>query len=303
MPTADPNWLLSTTAQSAAAIVAIVGGFLVSRLVSLSSERHGLRQRRDQLDRIVDLKNAELDELQRRMDSVARGWFVDSAMSDFVDAKGSPDLLQILEKHSKLGSSVEGTTAAAAWLGGLVRAGYAAFERDPDVFTVKADDPVWLAAAGFPVEEGNEEMLTRVARAIVKKERSTRGQFGRMFEIPDLPASARWDPRLGDRAVDRQDARISRRDTLSSDIRALRAEMEIVSSTLAGIGRPEGVVMGIWVLVGFAAVGIVLPLVLLAVRPVPTSPWVRLAVIAGFIGGLGAVVGYIVNAVHRLAAD
>lgn len=42
----DPNWLLSTEAQSAAALVAIIGGFLVSRLVSLSSEREGLRRRR-----------------------------------------------------------------------------------------------------------------------------------------------------------------------------------------------------------------------------------------------------------------
>jgi hypothetical protein len=35
----DPNWLLSTTAQSGAALVAIVGGFLVSRLVTLRSDR------------------------------------------------------------------------------------------------------------------------------------------------------------------------------------------------------------------------------------------------------------------------
>ena len=60
---------------------------------------------------------------------------------------------------------------------------------------------------------------------------------------------------------------------------------------------------GIEVLVGFAAVGIVFPLILLAVRPVPTSAWVRFAVLAGFVGGLGAVVGYIVDAVRRLAAD
>jgi hypothetical protein len=35
----DPNRLLSSLAQSAAALVAIIGGFLVSRLVSLSIDR------------------------------------------------------------------------------------------------------------------------------------------------------------------------------------------------------------------------------------------------------------------------
>jgi hypothetical protein len=40
----NPAAFPSTLAESAAAIVAIVGGFLVSRLVALSSEREGLRR-------------------------------------------------------------------------------------------------------------------------------------------------------------------------------------------------------------------------------------------------------------------
>lgn len=34
----DPNWLLSTTAQSAAALVAIIGGFLLQKTIALKSE-------------------------------------------------------------------------------------------------------------------------------------------------------------------------------------------------------------------------------------------------------------------------
>ena len=40
----DPNPLLSTLSQSSAAMVAIIGGFLVSRLVALSSEREGIKR-------------------------------------------------------------------------------------------------------------------------------------------------------------------------------------------------------------------------------------------------------------------
>jgi hypothetical protein len=40
----DEGSLLGTLAQSAASVVATVGGFLVSRLVQLSSEREGLRR-------------------------------------------------------------------------------------------------------------------------------------------------------------------------------------------------------------------------------------------------------------------
>ena len=35
----DPNWLLSTTAQSTAALVGIIGGFLLSRVVAIISEK------------------------------------------------------------------------------------------------------------------------------------------------------------------------------------------------------------------------------------------------------------------------
>jgi hypothetical protein len=35
----DPNWLLSSAAQSAAALVAIVGGFLAARVIAFNSER------------------------------------------------------------------------------------------------------------------------------------------------------------------------------------------------------------------------------------------------------------------------
>ena len=45
----DPNWLLSTTAQSSAALVAIVGGFLLSRILALATERNGLALREAQL--------------------------------------------------------------------------------------------------------------------------------------------------------------------------------------------------------------------------------------------------------------
>ena len=49
--------MLFTLAQSAAVFVAIVGGFLVSRLVAISSDRDGLKRRydhaRDQLKHVA----------------------------------------------------------------------------------------------------------------------------------------------------------------------------------------------------------------------------------------------------------
>ena len=58
----NPNWLLATMAQSAAALVAIVGGFLVSRVVTLSSERQGLEQRGRELEQRMQGHQERLQE-------------------------------------------------------------------------------------------------------------------------------------------------------------------------------------------------------------------------------------------------
>ena len=60
-PRVDPNPLLTTTATATAALVAIVGGLLVSRVINLAAERSGLEQR------LTDLK-ARLTSAQTRSD-------------------------------------------------------------------------------------------------------------------------------------------------------------------------------------------------------------------------------------------
>jgi len=41
----DPNWLLSSTAQSAAALVAIIGGFLAARVLAFNSDKEATGRR------------------------------------------------------------------------------------------------------------------------------------------------------------------------------------------------------------------------------------------------------------------
>lgn len=53
----DPNWLLSSTAQSAAALVAIVGGFLAARVIAFNSDRDSVRRRLASTER--DRENAK----------------------------------------------------------------------------------------------------------------------------------------------------------------------------------------------------------------------------------------------------
>lgn len=56
----DPNWYLSTVVQSSAALIAIIGGFLVSRLVSLTAQRSEFVQKKSNLN---NRRKASLQEL------------------------------------------------------------------------------------------------------------------------------------------------------------------------------------------------------------------------------------------------
>src|SRR5664280_3740674 len=83
----DGSVLLATLAQSTAAVVAIIGGFLVSRLVALSSEREGLRRQKASaeahlLSVAADYEAAHAYRLGRSIDD-----FEDWALDCLVDGK------------------------------------------------------------------------------------------------------------------------------------------------------------------------------------------------------------------------
>jgi len=68
----DPNWYLSTVVQSSAALIAIIGGFLVSRLVSLTSQRSEFVQKKSNLNNRRKSALQELSVFKRDQERAAR---------------------------------------------------------------------------------------------------------------------------------------------------------------------------------------------------------------------------------------
>jgi len=52
----DPNWLLSTCAQASAAIIAIIGGFFVNRIMILYSEKNGITSELNNINNKLNFK-------------------------------------------------------------------------------------------------------------------------------------------------------------------------------------------------------------------------------------------------------
>lgn len=53
----DLNGLISTIINSTAALVAIIGGFLISRVITLASEKNGILKKIKEIDKELDIKN------------------------------------------------------------------------------------------------------------------------------------------------------------------------------------------------------------------------------------------------------
>src|SRR5690625_1943945 len=60
----DPNVLFSTAMQASATVVAILGGFIVSRILSLSSERNGIVSQLEDIRDTREIKKKHLERLQ-----------------------------------------------------------------------------------------------------------------------------------------------------------------------------------------------------------------------------------------------
>ncbi|KHL19588.1 hypothetical protein CLV56_2829 [Mumia flava] len=286
MSSVDPNWLPSTLAQSTAALVAIVGGFLVGRLVSLAGEATALAHRLDELDERRRLRAAALLEVHRERLDVSEQWFREHHLEDFVRAEGAVDVDAAVESFIPLGSSAAEMRPYAATLADAVREAfdlirqlYPAPKLPPRKFPHAVDE-----LAGVP-----QDVYEQVAGRLIDQRRSRVLPFQAMISSP-----------RGDVIYRRQDARIAREEELRAEVTMLEAERVLLDDQRSRMARPEGVRGGLIVLGLFAALGVVFPMIVMSLRPVPSGPGVRVSLILAFVVGFVALTGYMVSQVRTL---
>lgn len=205
----DPNWLLSSTAQSAAALVAIVGGFLAGRLLALSADKSAAERRLRTTS--VALESAESEE------SVAS-----SALHRWQQDRDEREKTEIEQYEREV----------------------AEVQRD-----LSSGTRQWAAMPLPPLRSLTE----------VQEER----------DLVERATDASWR------------------------VRHLTAERDQIARELASLQVPADLKRGFRVLVVFALLGVVLPIVIMATQPVTVSPFIRLLVVLSFVLGFGWLVVFI----------
>ena len=275
----DPNWYLSTSAQSAAALVAIAGGFVLSRALAIASEKNGLSLRRNELkaslapwrEQIEDLNDRIWEKGTARLEVDATNIFLDDPDVPITDVIGNDD-------YWLPRALAEETVTAAREV--VIRAfdRLRPFAPDPTKPVDPADFPLPWGELAIPGETrlSEVEIIELAWDRLVPKHTDGFKEPGRL-SAPAIPNDLipRW---------------MRDRETARSRHFELKGQLEYVEAELAKVNKPKGFIAIAWALAFFTVTGVLAPLAVLASQPTKISAPVLYGLLGGFCIGLLAVV-------------
>jgi hypothetical protein len=293
---ADPNWLLSSAAQSAAALVAIVGGFLVSRVIGISAERDAASTRLyDLTGRLEQVKVRQVDVVNQLRDHDFEDWF-EEVEGPVMESKGAATPEALFDFHAPDPWTVDDFAPA---LRNRLAEYRQAFERLGPEVRRREDFSAICTRLGLDAHN-------RASRIWEYVHFSLQTDLGPDFEepyglhLPIIPAdsTARNAALEGQRAARRNDL-VNQRSETSYQVRDLESQIDQTSRFLGSFIVPPDVWRGFRVLVYFSIVGIVWPLSLMALQVDKVSAVIRGATVTLFVSGLGALAIYLGGLIRR----
>jgi hypothetical protein len=304
---ADPNWLYSTTAQSGAAIVAIIGGFLSARLLGLQSEKASLqREIADHKARTRLLEDRARDLRLDEETMLVRGALVhvdhDRAFGD-----PSPTVDELLSTRDLLYRDRQVVEQERDEFATRVSAAED-FVRDHrstiDFERMSFDD--WLPTVQAEIEYLGETVdIDSVERAFyrlrkkVEEERRRAAPFGLggLFD-----ASALLSPLKFHRPGERDPLDLLREEVakLEAELSMTREETRVLEERLAAFAYPPNLWFGFIALVYLAVGGVIIPLLALPRDSNPAA--LRITVLTLFVSGLAAVFAFLASQVLGITA-
>lgn len=296
---ADVNWMLAAAVQSGAALVAIVGGLLGSRYVSLHGEQQAARRRLAEVDanlaaaRKASAKcEADLTEYQVRdllEDHDCYEALLESqnklTLDEVLEAIGADESgidRNALERHlevirAELALSVGKLLELVP--DGQDHPDWTVFRREQKVSPTI--DHLWEWAYGRVVEDREKEARQRAPRSLLGYD------LGILPSVrPYFPPNPAWEVAHEDRLYSAlRDAEANRE--------RLEGEHAAASRHLADAVQPEGFGLAIKVLVYIAATAMAVPVGLMVGAPMTLPLWVRIIVAVAFLSGVALLLRYL----------
>ncbi len=269
----EPGWLLSSVAAASAALVAIVGALLISRVIALSSDREALERRAADLSAQVESLAEEFDlvgqEILRR-DAVD---FVHAAAGDIIDSRGTVALDRLMQRYDPRDRTGELAP-----------------------FVEEAKQAV---AAAFSAGDARQVLRTTADRYALL--------YAQLDQVISRSGEGSPDDSPGTLSFTLKQVEVYRlllrdQQSLRSVKRSTSLQLATTRTAAEALRQPRGVRGGLFVLLYFSLVGTVTPLVILATDPEHLVAGLRVLVVVLYVSGLAALCGYLYIEIKRLVS-
>lgn len=285
----DVNWLLSTTAQSAAALVAIVGGLLVSRVVAMRSDVEALGRRAretdariEHLEDMVVVLEAELLE-EDGQDFMREAYDYCRERLESVDAS---TVLQVTELPA--GRDAEAMEPYARRLIAALQLGHQElWARLGDKGRSLPQSVTGARRAGADLPSGPDDWVFDFLLYDLQKDAAPLGTW---MSLPDV---APYIAPAGSVATE------VKLEEARAELQTLGAQRALIAEELRDRQDPPDLRGALAALGGLAVLGVVLPIgvmALFAPEPDGLGPWGRAGIFGAFLLGLAGLGAFLMRA-------
>ena len=304
----DLNLLIATVVTATAALIAIIGGFLISRVITLSSEQSGIRRRLREIKLDIKTKNQLLSEIEENLLEEDREDFINEHYIKLIFDKAPLEVIIETEEGSYSGRSTNDLKPVVDELLRINKHLQAMFEGSGIKFSTE-----------LPKEFGNfanirsedlegrrswyELLYDEYQYQLPKRPKTGPPGFPLLtdfdFTPPRLPNPIRAQTNAHAYQQKKRD-----RDTYRNELSYLRQQESEQKKILEDYGKPHGMWGGLIVLIYASIVGIAYPVTLL---PYPLQTYndesTRVLILLLFLSQLFALFLYLGLSMYSLTKD
>ncbi|GMA64214.1 hypothetical protein NZD89_02515 [Alicyclobacillus fastidiosus] len=290
----DLDILVSTIITATAALVAIIGGFLVSRVIAISSERGGIERRLREINNDLSAKEAMLKRVELTL--------LEQDVEDFIRDNHEKILLEEKSLDELLADDKNRYYPSAEELKPYIDELKQIQEELMDLIQSSEDDITSLTfdefASGVSFKLSHRKEWYELTYNTLKKLSAKReNTLASVFSYP-LPLDI---PVISNARIQTYREKVKERDRLRDEVHILKMQKDGQIKILGDYGKPIGLWSGLFVLIYSCIVGIGYPSIYLPCpKNVYNDTFIKWLLIGLFFSELIALFIYLIFALYRL---
>lgn len=258
----DLNTLISTIITATAALVAIIGGFLISRVITLSSEQTGIKRRLKEINNEVIAKEEMLNRLEQTL--------LDEDGVDFIEgnyeelAFNRKTIEDLLEAEDFRGRTSEELQPYYDELLNVKEDALSMIDvaiKNEENYLDEFDEFIITRKMKYPHRKEWYKLIYELIRIKIIRKNRPKGFLSLQDYIQDIPIAPPGTFSI--HQVQEYNQKVRDRDKLEDDLSTLYLQRDSQIKILEKYGNPKGHWWGLIVLVYACIVGIVYPSTLL----------------------------------------